>query len=49
MKHRYVAPSDSSVETLAVIDEMNALLEKQGAMIRKQTKAIQGRRKIVRR
>jgi len=27
MKHRYVAPSDSSVETLAVIDEMNALLD----------------------
>ena len=27
MKHRYVAPSDSSAETLAAIDEMNALLD----------------------
>jgi ElaB/YqjD/DUF883 family membrane-anchored ribosome-binding protein len=27
MRHRYVAPSDSSAETLAVIDQMNALLD----------------------
>jgi hypothetical protein len=27
MRHRYVAPSDSSAETLAMIDQMNALLD----------------------
>jgi len=32
MKHRYVAPSDSSAEALAVIDEMNALRRRAEAM-----------------
>ena len=27
MRHRYVAPSDSSAETHAAIDQMNALLD----------------------